>query len=143
LSDFFRVRACIPDDLAKAVQEDEVAKSLLDEEKSLVAVIESADAQSHIEIRRRADEHRAKMREHPLLVRLLDIREGIFDVHLDLEQLQLSLKLSGIDPLKVKFADWTFVTSRQGEEQIALFVRALDNTLGHRILDISQSFVQE
>jgi len=81
------------------------------------------------------------MLQHPLLTRLLSIREGALNVDFDGGELKSTLDIAGRAQQPVKYVDW-YIPRAERKENIVLLVRGLDGRTSTRTLPITEKDVQ-
>jgi CHAT domain-containing protein len=93
----------------------------------------------YIDARRKAESSRVEMRKHPLLARVLEFREGTFQVDFSLNA---TIPEALVKP--IKFVDW-FIPQVVGSKQkgIVLLVRHSDGSTSSRTLDITAQTVEK
>jgi CHAT domain-containing protein/tetratricopeptide (TPR) repeat protein len=141
LSDYFGIRALIPERLLAEIGADPNTRALYDLERESNSAIIKASPQDYVAARRKAEETRVEMRKHPLLAQLLNIREGTFNVQFEKVELQSALEMTGRDPKTVKYIDWFIPGAEAKDTNIILFVRDLDGNTLTKTLSITTEFI--
>jgi CHAT domain-containing protein len=91
-----------------------------------------------------AEAKRMQMKTNPLLARILEIREGAFNIGFETSLLEEALQLTKIQSQAVKYIDWFISTGSDGApEKIILMVRQLDSTTYSKCLNITVREVEE
>ena len=141
LGDVFGVRALIPESILHAIRDDEAAFKLYENERSQSELAVTAGPLEYVDARRKAEANRAEMREHPLLAKVLELREGAFQV--DLSQSEFNKVVPRELARSIKYVDWYIPREREDEQNsIVLLVRDLNGSTCSRTLDISAEKVE-
>lgn len=142
LSDYFGLRALVPERLLADIRADPNAQGLYDLEQESNSAIVKASPQNYVAARRKAEIAQVAMRKHPLLAQLLSIREGTFHVQFDEVELQSALEMTGRDPRTVKYIDWFFPVAAAKDTKLVLLVRSLDGITVNKTLSITTGIVE-
>lgn len=144
LSDLFGVRALLPEALLEAIRNDPGAQILYEQERLSTEIALQATPQGYIGAARKAEAERMQMKANPLLARVLEIREGAFNIGFETSLLEEALQLTKIPSQAVKYVDWFISTgSDSAPEKIILMVRQLDSTTYSKYLNITLREVEE
>lgn len=142
LSDVFGIRAMLPVSLVRSIQADSGAHALFEKERLLGAAALETGPLEYLNARRRTEEVRVQMKEHPLLKQVLDLREGAFNIGFSQEALSEALSLSGATGEDVKYVEWYVPHRPSSGTKIVLLVRALDGGTTMRELSITTGSIE-
>ncbi|KAF1997262.1 hypothetical protein P154DRAFT_292425 [Amniculicola lignicola CBS 123094] len=142
LSDYFGIRALVPERLLAEIRAEPNTQALYDLERESNAAIVKALPQDYVTVRRKAEAARMEMRKNPLLAQLLNIREGAFNIQFEEVELQSALEMTGRNARTVKYIDWFVPEASAKDTRIILFVRSLDGITLNKTLSITTGFVE-
>ena len=141
LEDILSIHQVTPKSLVSAIEDDVEAKRMLEEEDLLLRqsreVLEGLASSQRLRLAIQA--HREKMKKHPVLAKVLLLREGTSNVSAELLfQSSVSACLNGRE---VVYVDW-FVPGTGSTDEIMMFVRKASGLVHHKILSIKVPIVQ-
>ncbi|KAL9042000.1 MAG: hypothetical protein Q9214_003919, partial [Letrouitia sp. 1 TL-2023] len=142
LSDVFGVRALIPEALLRNIASDEEAQMLYEKERLDTELALKAGPLEYFGARREAESDRVGMRKHPLLARVLDIREGALNMEMQELEINEAMNLCRGSKKGIKYVDWFIPTSKGDDVKMMLLVRQVDGVTHTQVLDITVATVE-
>jgi CHAT domain-containing protein/tetratricopeptide (TPR) repeat protein len=142
LSDVSGVRALIPESLLRAIAADGEAHHLFEQERCSTETAVKAGPLEYLEARRKAESHRGRMKKHPLLAQVLEIREGAFTVSFERSELIEAIEICGRSYQTIKYVDWYIPHNPASNTKVTMLLRQLDGETSVKVLEITVGQVE-
>jgi len=142
-ADSLGASSAVPRRLLDRISTDQVAYGLLREEQSILELLREPNV-NHVIAARRLASLRRKMVDHPLLAEAAQLKDALFSLELEMEELKEALLKTGLTAESVKFVDWYVpVSANVSNQPIILFVRQLDGTTHSKTITISAHQIRD